>query len=206
MAMPLLPLLVVIAGPAITPTCHPSSTSLTADLSQSTIIWRGTKFLGTRGHEGPVSLASGVICLKGSMITGGRFVADLRTIDVSDIPAHEPEPRRNLRNHLLAEEFFDVARHPLATLELLEVEATPAPVRHVRAHLTMRGVTHEIAFDALVHELSATTLRASARVTVDRHRWGVRFRGSRLGDDLVDDTFTLRLELVARSDGAPVRR
>lgn len=206
MAITLIALLATAAGPVIASTCGPTATSLTADLARSTITWRGTKFFGTRGHEGPVSLASGVVCLEGTTITGGRFVADLRTIDVSDIPAHEPEPRRNLRNHLMAEDFFDVARHPLATLEVLDVEATAAPVRRVRASLTMRGVTHEIAFEAQVHELSATSVRASARVTVDRHRWGVRFRGTRLGDDLVDDTFTLRLELVARSDGATVRR
>ncbi len=202
----LLPLLAALAVQQGGPACPATATSLTADLARSTITWRGTKFFGARGHEGPVSLASGVVCLEGTTIVGGRFVADLRTIDVSDIPAHEPEPRRNLRNHLMAEDFFAVARFPLATLELVAVEGTTAPVRQVRALLTMRGVTHEIGFAAQVHELTATIVRASARLTIDRHRWGIRFRGSRLGDDLVDDTFTLHLQLVAHRDGTAVRR
>jgi polyisoprenoid-binding protein YceI len=196
----------LLAAPTAAPACGPTATSLSADLTRSTITWRGTKFFGARGHEGPVTLASGVVCLDGTTITGGRFVADLRTIDVSDIPAHEPVPRRKLLEHLLADDFFAVARHPLTTLELLEVTPGSTPTHRVRANLTMRGVTHEITFDAEVHELTATSVRASARLVVDRHRWGVRFRGSRLGDDLVDDTFTLQLVLVTRDEGTSPRR
>lgn len=196
----------LLAALTAAPVCPPTATSLSADLARSTITWRGTKFFGARGHEGPVTLASGVVCLEGTTITGGRFVADLRTIDVGDIPAHEPVPRRKLREHLLADDFFAVARYPLATLELLEVTPGSTAMHRVRANLTMRGVTHEITFEATVQELTATSVRASARIVVDRHRWGVRFRGSRLGDDLVDDTFTLQLTLVTRDEGTALRR
>jgi len=48
-----------------------------------------------------------------------------------------------------------------------------------------------------VWTLTAKRVQAEATLKVDRHRWGVSYRGSTVRDDLVDDDITLVLTLEA---------
>ncbi|MGQ0701526.1 MAG: YceI family protein [Gemmatimonadales bacterium] len=182
--------------------CDPAS-RMTVDLEQSRIRWKGTKFWGLGSHEGTVRLKAGEICVMGGRIAGGTFVADLRTIEVTDIPANDPVPRNRLRNHLLSEDFFHVEAFPEARLVLVAVEQEQRSLHRVRARLTIRSFTHEITFFARIWSLTPDEIRAEARFPVDRHRFGVRYRGSTLRDDLVDDEFTLELTLLARPPERP---
>jgi hypothetical protein len=149
-----------------------------------------------------VALTSGTVCLVDDRIVGGTFVADMTTITVTDIPESDPVPRNRLRNHLLGEDFFHVAEHPEARLTLTGVEQEQRSLYQVRAALTIRGQTHPVTFYARVWAVGDDEVRAEARFSVDRHRWGVRYRGSTLRDDLVDDDFWLDLTVRARSPDA----
>jgi len=195
-----------LAQPIVTPRvalvayakpCEAGMTTLTADTRQSGIRWKGTKFLGLGSHEGTVALRSGMVCMRDGRITRAMFIADMRSIEVTDIPASDPVPRKRLRDHLLSEDFFHATKYPEAVLFINSVRHESGSLYALGGTLEMRGVTHPISFYARVSEMSPARVRADATIEVDRHRWGVKYRGSALKDDLVDDVFTLRLTLLA---------
>lgn len=176
------------------------SDTLVLDTTASVIHWKGTKFWGLGKHEGTVRLASGFVVLDGGRVTSARFIADMRTIEVTDIPVHEPVPRNRLRRHLMDEDFFAVERYPTATfmLRAAETHEDDSGFR-LTGDLTMRGVTHPIAVDVEVVERNVGSLRGTSRFRINRHNWGVSFRGSRLTNDLVDDDIHFTLEFVLQS-------
>lgn len=183
-----------------------ASDTLWADLGASGVRWTGTKFRGRGRHEGTVRLASGALVVRAGAVVGGAFVADLRTLAVTDIPPADSVPRRRLREHLLSPDFFDVARYPTAAFAVTTAE--PAGARRYRlvGTLTMHGVTRPVAFLADVAAYPdpnadghrSGELRAAAHVRLDRRRWGITYRGSALLNVVVDDDILLDLTLVAR--------
>jgi len=177
--------------------CAPPARMLSIDLDQSGIRWKGTKFWGLGSHEGTVQLTGREMCVLNGRIVGGTFVADMNTIVVTDIPESEPVPRRRLRDHLLSENFFHVSAHPEARLTLRSVEREERALHRVEADLTMRGRTRRVTFYARVWTLNNEEVSAEAVLKVDRHRWGVSYRGSTIRDDLVDDDFSLFLTVRA---------
>lgn len=175
------------------------SDTLVLDTTASTVNWKGSKFWGLGKHEGTVRLANGYVILDSGRVVGGRFVVDMRTIEVSDIPLHEPVPRNRLTRHLMDEDFFAVERYPTATFVLRAAQAhEDNDGFRLTGDLTMRGVTHPIAVDVEIREGADGLVRGTSRFRIDRHRWGVSFRGSRLTNDLVDDEIQFNLDFTLR--------
>jgi polyisoprenoid-binding protein YceI len=168
------------------------------DTEASVVHWTGTKFGGRGSHAGDIRLAAGNIRLGGAAMVSGTITLPLASLTVTDIPAWEPIPRNRLRRHLLDPDFFDAARFPDATL-VLERAVRVEPGRwRVEAQLTMHGVTRPIIFDAVIELPPEAGISASAFFRINRHHWGLSYRGSQLGNDLVDDDITFRVRLVAR--------
>jgi polyisoprenoid-binding protein YceI len=185
-------------GPVPSAPPSPGATdTLRVDLAQTVVRWKGTKFWGLGKHEGVVRLASGELQVQSGNLMGGTFVIDMTTIAVTDIPAHEPVPRRRLENHLKSDDFFAVGSYPAARFKLDEVNRQGGQRYRVTGTLTMRGRSHPVTFDARVETTEPDALVARAQFSIDRQKWGVAYRGSRLTDDLVDDEIHLDLYLVA---------
>ena len=186
-------------------TCDAGATPLAVDLERSTITWKGTKFWGLGSHEGTVALHSGHVCVLASRITGATFVADMRSIQVTDIPESDPVPRKRLREHLLGEDFFATVRYPQAVLTIDSVRHENRSLHRVTGRLTIRGVTHPVTFFARIWTVSADRVQAQATLELDRHRWGVSYRGSTIRDDLVDDEMVIELALEATTPRQAMR-
>lgn len=186
-----------IAGNSVKP-CEAGSARMVADLEQSMVRWTGTKIRGK--HEGTVTLQSGELCIRQSRIVRAGFVADMRSIRITDIPEHETVPRKLLRDHLTGETFFDVERYPQAVLTINEVRHEDGSTYAIDGTLTMRGVNRLVSFQARVPELSSDRVTAHATLKVDRTQWGMRYRFADPRGLVVDDEFTLDLTLVARPD------
>jgi polyisoprenoid-binding protein YceI len=131
-------------------------------------------------------------------LRGGTIELDMRSIAVTDMPLGEVSARRKLTTHLLAADFFDVARYPTARYTVQRVTMRGGNLARLEGALTLRGVTRPFAFEATVWSFEPTRLHATARATLDRMQWGVAFRGSRLTNDLVDDMIHLEFDLVAQ--------
>lgn len=95
-----------------------------------------------------------------------------------------------LTGHLKSPDFFNVEHYPIASYEITSTEATPlAPDTDViiNGNLTIKDQTQ-------VHNVAATYDPATGLLqfstVIDRTKWGIDFRSSKLGefgDDLIKD-------------------
>lgn len=170
------------------------------DTSRSVVRWRGTKFGGRGAHAGVVRVRQGALQYDAAKaeISWGRVELDMRSIAVTDMPVGERSARAKLTNHLLAADFFDVGRFPVAVFEIAQARHHSGNLVRLEGQLTLRGVTRPFAMDATIWSFEPTQLHATARATIDRMQWGVAFRGSRITNDLVDDPIALEFDVVAR--------
>jgi polyisoprenoid-binding protein YceI len=177
--------------------CDPEARELAVDLDKSLIRWRGTKFWGLGKHEGTVRLKGGAFCVSQGRVLQGWFEADMRSIEVTDIPASDPVPRRRLTEHLLGDDFFAVGAHPVSRFILREVHQERGRLYRIVGDMTIRGRTRPLTFYARGWSVTDQELRAQAGIKIDRHQYGVSYRGSTIRDDLVDNDFWLELVIEA---------
>ena len=169
----------------------PSNERFVLDAAATEIRWEGFSLRGS--HEGTLRAARGVLQYgAGGRLLGGEVVVPLGSLAVTDVT--EDGPRRRLRDHLLAEDFFWAARYPTARLVVTGAVGKGIGQKRVTANLTMRGVTLPVTFDATERRRPDGGIEVRARLNLDRQRWGVRFTRSR--ELLVRDVFTLDVRLV----------
>ena len=163
--------------------------SVPIDTERSVIRWKGTEMWGAGSHQGTVSLDNGYLLLRNNQIAGGKFIADMSTVAVTDIPKSDPIPRNNLREHLKSEDFFHVEKYPTATFEITHVELRNGDSIDIRGNLTIRDITKTVAFTAT----RKPGLAFYAKLKIDRFNWNVSY----LDNSLVDAEITLAVELIS---------
>jgi polyisoprenoid-binding protein YceI len=170
---------------------------LCVDAEHSIVHWLGTRIGGH--HEGTVRIANGHLTRDETGITGGAFTVNMRSIDVTDIPPHEVEARRNLLHHLAHEEFFGVERFPTARFVVTDVAGISADVYTVSGNLAVRDSVHSVSFEASVPVMTSDRVRALANFSIDRRRWGVEFDGltSLLRNAIVHNEIGLTIRILA---------
>ncbi len=168
-----------------------TGTPYTVDAAQSSLVWKGTKVSGA--HEGTVTIKSGTLNVDNGAITGGQFVLDMNSINTTDL---EGEMKDNLDGHLKADDFFGVATHPEASIEITEVKAgATANDVVISANLTIKGISKNITFDAKVEELTETSVKAAADFNILREDWGINYEGKK--DDLISKEINFKVNIVA---------
>ncbi len=169
---------------------------------ESTIAWVGTKIGGA--HDGTIAVDHGELYVFDGELLAGEVVVDMQQIVVLDI--EDPGSNARLKGHLESDDFFSVETFPSAFFEITAVEPLEDPVpgeitHRVFGNMTIKGITHGIAFDALIGT-GDDSLLAFADFTLDRTRWDVRFGSGRffenLGDNLIHDDFRLTLDISAK--------
>jgi polyisoprenoid-binding protein YceI len=178
---------------------RPTSSTLQVDAQKSLIRWKGTKFGGLGKHEGTLKISTGELMVENGKLTDARFTIDMNSLDITDIPAEEKVARQKLRTHLLHEDFFYAAKHPTASFVMTKCEFKEDNLYTLTGNLTLRGQTKPVSFDAAFATLTAQRVAAEARLTIDRQRWGVAYRGSKLTNDLVDDDIALIIRLQTKA-------
>lgn len=166
-------------------------TELTVNTAASNVEWLGKKVSGQ--HNGDVQIKEGTVTVKDGKLTGGKIVIDLNTINDKDL---EGEFKGKLEGHLKSEDFFDVANHPEATLEITDVkDGAEAGTAVVSANLTIRGITKNITFNANIAEATDTSLKANADFNIEREDWNVSYAGK--PDDLISKQINFKIKLEA---------
>ena len=168
-----------------------SGDTLEIDTSKSVIFWKGTKMRGAGMHSGEIDLKKGHFLMENGEISGGQFLVDMNTIKVTDIPATDPIPIKNLTNHLKDADFFDVERYPTSRFEITEVKRLSRDSLAVSGNLTIKDITKNISFDALIREESFTTT-----FLIDRFQCNVAYKGNWQDRTFVDKEMELRVKLV----------
>lgn len=182
-----------------------SGKTLAVDLSSSVINWEGAKPSGT--HTGTMNLSEGSIAMEGNDLTGGSFTIDMNSITNTDM---EGDSKTNLENHLKGfaegkeDHFFDVAKHPTGKFEITKVSKVTGDetaTHLIYGNLTLKGITKEVGFKALIGIGTERIEVTTPPFTIDRTQWGVNY-GSKtvfddLGDKFVNDEVGLTITLKA---------
>lgn len=163
--------------------------------SSSSMTWQGSKPL-VPGYSdaGQISLQGGTLVVTDGAIASGNFVVDMNSIDAKSTGSGQGQDL--LSRHLKSADFFDVEKFPTATF----VITSATPTGEITGDLTIKGITESVTFQADISE-EEETLMAEATVELDRTVWDIRYgSGSffdNLGDNVIDDNFTVTLNLVA---------
>lgn len=168
--------------------------TLTIASAQSSIEWIGRKVTGS--HNGTIAVKEGELILKDEKLAGGRFVVDTTSIKILDIA--DPVTNAQFAGHLASDDFFSSQKFPEAVLEITSVRGGD----HVEGNLTIKGITHPIAFDAVVNT-SEGQVTATARLIIDRTKYDMKFRSGNffkdLGDTLIYNEFELSVRITAKN-------
>lgn len=183
---------------AIGLTVNPVETNATyqANVDESSVAWTATKVV-SGGHNGTVKLANGSLEINGGQLKGGSFTIDMKTIVNTDLSG---EWKAKLEGHLKSDDFFAVETFQTAALKITSVTSKGNGKYDVTADITIKGKTESISFPATV-TVDGDQVTASAKLTVDRTKFDVRYGSNsffdNLGDKAISDEFTLDVNLVA---------
>ncbi|MGM9512038.1 YceI family protein [Larkinella sp. GY13] len=178
------------------------TTTYNIDVDKSVLTWNGKKVTGE--HTGPVKAEKGYLTLNGNQLKGGVVSIDLRTMTSTDLKDNK-EYHDKLINHLKSDDFFSVAKHPVATFKITKVKATAGNVADVTGDLTIKGITNPVTFP-VTYSVSGNTLTANGKATINRAKFEIKY-GSKsffdnLGDKVIYDDFTVDMNIVATADNA----
>lgn len=180
-------------------------TSLAVDLAGSSINWEGAKPTGS--HTGTIKLSGGEVKMDGRQLTGGSFTLDMNSINVTDL---EGGKKAGLEAHLKGtaegkeDHFFNVPQHPTGQFDITKVvklDGDETATHMIYGNLTLKGMTKEIGFKALVGIGDGRIEVTTPAFTIDRTQWGVNYNSksvfSDLGDNFVNDEIGLSITLKA---------
>ncbi|PKV63242.1 YceI family protein [Pontibacter ramchanderi] len=171
------------------------------DPAASQLTWNGKKVGGE--HSGNISLQGGELLVADDQVVGGEFTIDMASITNTDI--EDAKYNSDLVGHLKSDDFFGVEQHPTANFKINSISpiadaAAGQPNYNVSGDLTIKGKTNPVTFPATINVENGTAT-AKADVIVDRAKYDVRY-GSKsffddLGDKVIDDNFTVSLDIKA---------
>ncbi len=172
--------------------------TFTIDTSASTLSWEGKKRVGD-DHQGQLQLKSGKMEMDKDNLVGGEFTVDMASLKNTDIS--NEGMNKKLVSHLKSDDFFSVDKYPTSTLKISKVEKQSDGSYLLHGDLTIKGIKKPISFPAKV-TADKNELRATANLTVDRTLYNVRYNSlkffSTIGDKAIEDTFTVKVDLVAK--------
>ena len=161
--------------------------------TQSNIDWVGKKVTGA--HNGTIAVKEGEIILNDGKLTGGRFTIDTTSIKILDVT--DPATNAQFYGHLASEDFFSSEKYPEAFLDITSVSGN-----HIEGDLTIKGIMHPVGFDVIVN-IKDNVLTATAKLVIDRTKYGMRFRSGNffkdLGDTLIYNDFELNVSITAKA-------
>jgi len=186
----------IMASSFISKNNKATATTYQVDLVQSTLKWIGKKVTGE--HTGNVKISSGSLTVNNNSITAGAFDIDLSSITSTDVT--DPASNAKLIGHLKSDDFFSVTKFPKASFVISTVKLKEKDQYDITGNLTIKGITKPITFPASI-KIDANTVSATAKITVDRTKYDIKFRStsffSDLGDKAIDNDFILDLKLIA---------
>jgi polyisoprenoid-binding protein YceI len=131
--------------------------------------------------------------MDGDKIVAGSFVVDMTSLTNTDLKDEGRNQR--LVGHLKSDDFFGVETYPTASFEVDQSTKFSNGKATLTGDITIKDKTERISFE-VVKSGDAYT----AEVEIDRSKFDVRY-GSKsffnnLGDNAINDIFTLRIKFV----------
>lgn len=164
------------------------------DKNQTVLTWKGSSIEGA--HNGYVSISKGELMVEEGQLKGGAVQVDMKTI-LDDKRRND----NNLIRHLKDADFFDVAKFPFSTFVIDRVDPAPDGSSNISGSLTIKGITHPVSFPATISSKDGG-VRATAKMVIDRTRWGIHYRSGKffanLADKAISDSITFNISIVGK--------
>jgi polyisoprenoid-binding protein YceI len=175
------------------------------DTENTVIRWTGSK--PTYQHKGTLKVSSGQFTVADGNLTGGEFVLDMNSIDVTD-EGIDPDDEKKLIGHLTSGDFFETGKFPSARFQVTSV--APASeggdiTHNITGNLTMKGITKSVTIPANVIVTDASITAQTPAFTIDRLEWDIKYDAGILGtakDKIIADEIGLLISLTANKAGA----
>jgi polyisoprenoid-binding protein YceI len=167
------------------------------DKKESVVTWKGSMVIADNGkHTGYVYLSKGELKINKGQLVGGTFEIDMTTIEYKD-KAETNSPV----HHLKSADFFHIYSFPISTFAITKVKSLSSENIEVIGNLTIKDVTQAITFPAKI-EVKDGVVHANGKVTIDRTRWGIRYKSDKffdvLADEAISDDIEFEMKIVAR--------
>ena len=178
-------------------------TSTTYQMESGSLNWTGSKLVGS-GHQGTINLSKGSLGVTAAgQITSGNFTIDMASITNTDLKAGQGKEK--LEGHLKAKDFFDVAKFPTGSFDIVKVERVtdiPAVTHNVTGNLTLKGLKKSITIPANISVAGGKVNAVTPSFTIDRTAWGIQYGSSGsfadlAKDKIINDDIALVLQLSA---------
>ena len=165
----------------------PGATTTNVIKEKSKIEFVGAKV--TRDHQGRFNKFDG--WLEYAAGKPSRLAFD---IDLTDLWTDTEK----LTEHLKSPDFFDVAKYPKATFVSTSLTEAPpgAPggaTHTLKGNLNLHGVEKEVTIPVIAQQ-TAEGVRTTSEFTINRHDWGISYKGA--ADDLIKDNVLIKLDLL----------
>lgn len=154
---------------------------------KSELVWTGRKVGGE--HKGTINIKSGSFNVEKDIITSGNFIIDMTTINVTDTE------NKKLYNHLISEDFFNVAKYPESQLVITGSKKDGKKLL-VTGTMTILDKTNPITFTANQIAKTASILTYTANITIDRTKYGIVYKSSAVGEAMINDEFDIKVKLT----------
>jgi polyisoprenoid-binding protein YceI len=167
------------------------------DKKESVITWKGSMvFASQGGHTGYINVSKGELMIEKSQLAGGTVDVDMNSI-ADEIHSSENE----LVRHLKSPDFFDAGKFPFSSFIITKIAPSYGDNITITGNLTIKGITHEIAFDAKVNVAGGVVI-AKGKMTIDRTQWDVIYKSGKfyfnLADKAISDYIEFDIKIVAR--------
>ena len=122
---------------------------------------------------------------------------------VTNVDLTDKEWNDKLVGHLKSEDFFGVAKFPRSKFEITKVILTSGENYNVTGNLTIKGITHETTFPAVI-KINEKTIITVAKITVDRTKYDIKYGSASIfqdiGDKAISDNFDLDIHIIASAN------
>jgi len=170
------------------------------DVKKSKLNWTGSKVLVDSKHTGTVDIKSGTVDFGKDGPTSAVVVVDMKTIKNEDLK--DAGYNKKLVGHLNSPDFFDIEKHPEATLKVSSFKKVGPNAYDLTGDLTIKGTTKPVTFKATTVSEKGGASKISADLEFDRTEFGVRYGSGKffqnLGDKVISDKVQLKVELVGK--------
>lgn len=176
----------------------------------STMNWRGFKTHVPWDHTGMIKIAGGEINMEGENMVAGSFHVDMNSIALTGSLKDNEEKSKRLIGHLRSDDFFAVDSFPTTKFDITRVvamEGDSVKATHmISGNLTIRGITKNISFPAMVMMHDQKLHIKAETFTIDRTEWNVMYDSeSWIGEiteatkeKLIDHNIELDFDLMAQ--------
>lgn len=181
----------------------PADGTYTVNLETSEIVWEGSKITGNT-HTGTLKFSAGEFTVAGGLVTGGTLTIDMNSLVNTDLT--DAAKNADLVGHLKSADFFDAAKFPTATFQILgSVADTTAGAQKVNGNLSIKGISKENAADVVVSAREGEAMIGGLMI-FNRANFDVRYGSGSffqdLGDNLINDDIKLTVKVFANPAAA----